>query len=100
MEAMIHTVRLAIIMLLSVTAASCGGSGHGVHEMDLDLQFQNRYVIPSLARTKAGAPFTGNAYGTFFGDKSLDCVEWEGPFEDGRPDGAFKIYSNCDALQS
>ncbi|KJS08656.1 MAG: hypothetical protein VR73_04690 [Gammaproteobacteria bacterium BRH_c0] len=93
-------VKLAIIMLLSITVASCGISERSVHESDLDLHFSNPSVIPSFALTKVGALYTGHVYGTFFGNQSLDCVEWEGPFQDGKPHGVFKIYSNCDELQA
>ena len=92
-------LRLAIIMLLCAAATSCGGSARGVPEGELDLQYSDRYVIPSFARTKTGNRFTGSAYGTFFGETRLDCVEWEGPFKDGRPHGSFKVYSSCNALK-
>jgi hypothetical protein len=88
------------VILLAAAMVSCNATGRGVHEKELDLQFSNRYLIPSFAHTKAGLPFTGAAYGTFFGDATSDCVEWEGTFKEGRPDGSFKIYSNCDVLRS
>jgi hypothetical protein len=63
-------------------------------EKDLILRFDNNKVVPSSAMTTSGAPFSGTAYGTFFGDR-YGCTEWSGPFENGAPHGVFSIYENC-----
>lgn len=95
METPVATFCLAGVILLSLGAASCT---NGAHEKDLDLEFSNRYVVPSFARTREGQPYTGAAYGTFFGEQTFDCVEWEGAFEGGRPHGKFNVYANCNIL--
>lgn len=66
------------------------------HESRLILEHHDGFVVPSLVRDSAGRPFTGRAYGTFFGETSMDCVEWEGTFVSGLPHGEFLIYRNCD----
>lgn len=65
-----------------------------VFEKDLKLTTSNNAVVPSHASSPDGTPFTGNAYGTFFGDR-WGCVEWSGSFENGVPHGVFSVLENC-----
>lgn len=66
------------------------------HESQLILEHHDGFVVPSLVLDSDRRPFTGRAYGTFFGETSMDCVEWEGSFVSGHPHGEFLIYRNCD----
>jgi hypothetical protein len=67
-----------------------------VHAGELTLEINRQDVLPSSARSKDGKPYTGRAYGTFFGDKEpRSCAEWEGRFVAGVPTGEFNLYSNC-----
>ncbi|SEM18393.1 hypothetical protein SAMN05428989_3300 [Pseudoxanthomonas sp. GM95] len=81
---------LAFVLL----AASC--TDRGVHERDLILE-TSRDVVPVEARNRDGSLFTGAAYGTFFGERSLDAIEWRGPFKDGLPDGEFLIFHDSES---
>jgi hypothetical protein len=94
--ALYRKVRMIILWrCIAVFAfAACGSScsDHGVHESQLVLK-ESRDVVPLEAHRRDGSPFNGTAYGTFFGERSFDAVEWTGPFKDGLPDGEFLIFS-------
>ncbi|SBV35400.1 exported hypothetical protein [uncultured Stenotrophomonas sp.] len=81
---------LLIAMLLTACNASPG------HESNLQLIY-GKSVVPTFARDGDDQPFSGKAYGTFFGERSLDCVEWQGRFADGIPNGTFLIRASCNA---
>ena len=83
------------VLLFALLLTAACSSPHGLHSNQLLLTGQAQFVVPSFARKKDGHPFSGRAYGTFFGDSSLDCVEWEGQFVNGAPDGDFFVYDNC-----
>lgn len=86
-----HDVVVATLLLV----AGCQRI-QATHESRLILEHHDGFVVPSLVRDSDGSPFTGRAYGTFFGEASMDCVEWEGTFVSGLPHGEFLIYRNCD----
>lgn len=88
--------KISILVVLAIGA--CGAAywifyDPEVFEKDLQLSYTDRQVIPSYARTKDGNPFTGIAYGTYFGDRYFDSVEWKGRFEAGKPEGSFIFYT-------
>lgn len=87
--------RLRGFFLGCTLALSGCGDLNGIHETDLLLGGAKSSVVPESVRTKNGAPFNGRAYGTFFGDRTMDCVEWTGIFVDGRPHGEFLVYTSC-----
>ena len=72
----------------------------GTHEKALNLTTSDSSVFPVRATNKDGTKFTGKVYGSFFGDKTFDCPEWEGQYLNGIPEGEFKLYSNCNVLDS
>jgi len=78
----------------ALLATACS-SPHGLHSSQLRLAGQDKFVVPSFIRNRDGRAFSGRAHGTFFGDRSFDCVEWEGQFVNGAPDGEFLVYDNC-----
>jgi hypothetical protein len=80
---------------MAMLLTACNASP-GLHEGSLQL-VHGKSVVPTFARDGNGHPFTGKAYGTFFGEKSLDCVEWQGRFVDGLPNGTFLIRASCGA---
>jgi len=82
------------LLLLLAFLAGCRGNV-GVHASELLTTGGNVKVVPPSARTKDGRPFSGMAHGTFFGERSMDCVEWVGPYANGVPDGEFLIYASC-----
>lgn len=55
----------------------------GTHEKALNLTISGNGVFPVQASKKDGTKFTGKVYGTFFGDKTFDCPEWEGRYLNG-----------------
>lgn len=67
----------------------------GTHESRLKIEHLDRSVVPSFARDQSGVAFSGRAYGTLFGETSMDCVEWKGTFVAGYPEGEFLVYSHC-----
>ena len=83
-----------LLLVGLITAAGCQPA-RGTHESVLSLEHSGRNVVPSFARDRSGTPFSGRAYGTLFGETSMDCVEWEGTFAAGHPEGEFLIYKNC-----
>jgi hypothetical protein len=88
-------LRAALVLTLLVIGLAVWQAWQGpVFEKNLVLE-KTRDVVPKFARDKGGTPFSGRAYGTFFGDRWGDCTEWEGPFENGLPHGEFTIYKNC-----
>jgi len=86
--------RFFLAGLLAVGACQ---PAHGTHQSQLKLEYFGGEVVPSFARDLSGVPFSGQAYGTLFGDTSMDCVEWEGTFSAGRPDGQYLIHSDCNS---
>ena len=72
----------------------------GTHEKTLNLTISGNGVFPVQVSKKDGTKFTGKVYGTFFRDKTFDCLEWEGRYLNGYPEGEFKLYSNCNVLNS
>ena len=88
------TMKRQHFFYLGVLIVAACESAHGVHQSQLKLEYSGRSVVPSFARNLSGTPFTGRAYGTFFGEALLDSVEWEGTFTAGRPDGQFLIYKD------
>jgi len=82
-------------LLVGLLALGACQPTHGTHQSQLRLEHLGREVVPSFARDLSGAPFSGRAYGTLFGETSMDCVEWVGTFSDGRPEGQFLVYSHC-----
>lgn len=90
-----------IASMLAVSGCMNAADTAAVHAGELKLEIKRQDVLPSSARSKDGKPYTGRAYDTFFGDKEpRNCAEWEGSFADGVPTGEFKLYSNCDQLDS
>jgi hypothetical protein len=83
-----------VLTLLVIGLAGWAAWQSPVFEKDLILD-KTKDVVPKFAKHKDGTPFSGRAYGTFFGDRWGDCTEWEGPFEKGLPHGEFTIYKNC-----
>jgi len=94
-------MRKKTLLFLAALVVSLGGiayllfSDTAVFEKKLDLTYSNNDIIPVFARTEAGIPFTGVVYATFSGERFLDCTEWEGRFENGKPEGRFTIYKTC-----
>ena len=89
-----------MVILISVFLIYSLYNSNGVHESSLALEFSSNQVFPTYAKSKDGKPYTGSAYGTFFGEKSLDCTEWSGQFTNGIPSGVFKLYSACGSPSS
>lgn len=82
-------------LLVGLVAVAACQPAHRTHESRLKMEHLGRNVVPSFARDRRGAPFSGRAYGTLFGETSMDCVEWEGAFIAGYPEGEFLIYTHC-----
>lgn len=82
-----------LLLPLLVLPTACDAR-QGLHESRLRLT-TDTFVVPTFARDRNGQPYSGKAYGTFFGETSLDCIEWQGRFVDGLPDGEFLIHANC-----
>lgn len=90
-----HFTRSSLLGCMLMLAA-CTDS-FGVHQSALVLTGTKHFVVPTSASTKDGEPFSGAAYGTFFGERTMDCVKWSGTFVNGLPEGEFLIYENCGA---
>lgn len=88
---------------LALGLAGLAGCGDGaMHAGQLQLHFaQQDNLLPDRAQLADGRPFSGMAYDTFFGEAGpRDCTEWQGRFDQGKPVGEFRVYSNCRKLDS
>lgn len=84
-------------MVVGLIALAGCESVYGTHESRLKTEHLDRSVVPSFARDQSGVAFSGRAYGTLFGETSMDCVEWKGTFVAGYPEGEFLVYSHCNS---
>jgi hypothetical protein len=52
----------------------------------LQVEYDHSSAVPRFATHPSGRPYTGKASGT------MDVVDWQGEFVDGRPHGVFRIF--------